>query len=610
MSRVDELLRETLTAEPQPAGDEGWDRVARRGGQLARRRRRVRRAGIAGAVVLALVVVSAVVLQRGSNQRSRSIFTNPAPDGATIVASTNDGVVTMDPSDGRVLDHLVDISPTANRGTTAPDVALSPDGTTLYYTRPSATDRCGRSAIVERTIATGSERDLVYGSAPVVSADGRWIAYTTSECSFDGQFLAITSLPGRLHYRPYEQLLGEQPSKLRPLAWSPGDQLIWTRLHAGDSDQQTLRLSSPPLDHGEQPTTLPARQPVSAATYLTDGRLAVAQGTTDRWELDVLDDDGNIVSTRFRATGPMPTALAAAPRGDVLLVTMPDGRLLIQVGNAEPRAVATGVTSAAWLDPATTTETSTTAPPTSTTPTTTTDAGPLDVDAAQPSFDEQVEQLETWYHNWPAEAPGGRPVLSAEWTYCDYTNNPDAGSAPHIGIPNAPAVQPTFASYSKLSEPLTQARLADGCFYRADRFPGGTPANVPVETPDDQLPAYVFCATDQRGPSQVPGASRLEVVLKPAIVFGGTDCTAAGYQDPPSGFIATLDHRRHVEIELRAVPKACPTADDAARWAQHVAQQELGQTWQVGGAGSTATCARPAYIDWDNHTAGLMMFTR
>jgi hypothetical protein len=246
---------------------------------------------------------------------------------------------------------------------------------------------------------------------------------------------------------------------------------------------------------------------------------------------------------------------------------------------------------------------------TSTTPTTTTTAVAADITSLQPTFEQQVNQLETWYHDWPAEAPGGRPDLAAEFTYCDYTNNPDAGAAPHIGLTNAAAVQPTFSSYFKLSEPLTEAHLADGCFYRADRFPDGDLHNPPVETPADQLPPYVFCATDQPGPGNlVPGAPRLDALLKPAVVFAGTDCTSAGYEDPPPNFIADLDHRRHVEIEMRAVPKACPTADDASRWATHIAQQELGQTWQVAGAGSTATCFRPHYIDWENHQAKLIQF--
>jgi hypothetical protein len=234
-------------------------------------------------------------------------------------------------------------------------------------------------------------------------------------------------------------------------------------------------------------------------------------------------------------------------------------------------------------------------------------AAGTDVTTLQPTFEQQIERLETWYHLWPAEAPGGRPLLAAEWTYCDYRGNPAAAVIPGLEPNRRPDVEPTFSSYSKLSEPLTATRLADGCFQRTDRFPGGTPANVPIETPDDQLPPYLLCATDQPGPNYGVDAPA-QTALKPAIVFAGTDCASAGYQDPPPDFVADLDHRRHVEIELRAVPKACPTADEALRWVAHVTQQELGEAWQAGPGGAT-TCFRPAYVDWDNHRTGLMQFS-
>jgi hypothetical protein len=250
----------------------------------------------------------------------------------------------------------------------------------------------------------------------------------------------------------------------------------------------------------------------------------------------------------------------------------------------------------------------------STTAMTTTTAAPTatvsdgtDVTTLQPTFEQSIQRLETWYHNWPAEAPGGRPVLAAEWTYCDYRGNPDLAVIPGAEPNRRPDVEPTFSSYSKLSEPLTATRLADGCIQRTDRFPGGTPANVPIETPDDQLPPYLLCATDQAGPNHT-GAPPAQTVVKPAIVFAGTDCAAAGYQDPPPDFLTELDRRRHVEIELRAVPKACPTSAEALAWVRHVTQQELGEAWATGDGGPE-TCYRPAYTDWDNRQTGLMTFT-
>jgi hypothetical protein len=245
---------------------------------------------------------------------------------------------------------------------------------------------------------------------------------------------------------------------------------------------------------------------------------------------------------------------------------------------------------------------------TSTTPTTTPTAA-SSIATEQPTFGQQVERLETWYHNWPAEAPGGRPVLAAEYTYCDYRNDPGLSVANAMGLnPTSPGrVEAGFSSYSKLSEPLTEARVVDGCYFRPDRFPGGSPANIPVETPADQLPAHLLCATNQRGPNYSPAESPSQPPLKPAVVFGGTDCASAGFQAAPPNFIAELDQRRRIEIELRAVPKACPTAEEATQWAQHVTQQELGAAWQVLPGGQSG-CFRPQYIDWDNHQLQLWSF--
>jgi WD40-like Beta Propeller Repeat len=363
MSRVDELLRDTLGAEN--ADDEGkaWDEVRRRGDQLVRRRR-IRRVASVAVLVIALVVVSAAILQRGSGDTSR-IAANPTPNDSTIVAAVNGAIVTVDPSDGHVISHLVDSSALDSSNGLVGGVAVSPDGRTVYYTRRSSSDdvrsrdSCASTVVVEHTIATGAERELVYGYYPVISPDGRWIAYTTGECNLAGNFLAITSLATGANYRPYEQLLGKEPSKVQPLAWSPDDQLLWNRFHQGSADQQAYLLTSPPLDHGNEPIRFDTQHLVAAATYLADGHLVVAQSTTDAWTLDVLNTDGSVAQTRSRSTGPAPIALAAAPAGDDLLLTMPDGHLDLQQGSDAPRPLTSAVTSAVWLPPPPNTATTT-----------------------------------------------------------------------------------------------------------------------------------------------------------------------------------------------------------------------------------------------------------
>lgn len=349
MNRIDELLHETLgTAPPSPSGAPPWELVTRRGDELVRRRR-IRWTTLAIAVLVVLVAAGTALARSGEGHTSRSIVATPPPTGSTIVAAVDGKIVTMSPSDGHIIGTLVDDATTDSRSGLVSGVAISPDAKTLYYTRTSTQDRCGRTVIVEYAIATGAERELVAGFYPVVSPDGHWLAYTTVECGDSHNFLAITALAPRAHYRPYEQLLGEEPSKVQPLAWSSTDQLLWNRYHQGPPDQQTFNLISPPLDHGNAPTPLDTQHSVAAAAYFPNGDLVVAQGTPDHWEVDVLKPDGSTRATRIQSTGPMPMTMAVAPTGEALLLTMPDGRVLIQEGSNPPHTIATGVQAAAWM---------------------------------------------------------------------------------------------------------------------------------------------------------------------------------------------------------------------------------------------------------------------
>jgi hypothetical protein len=65
-----------------------------------------------------------------------------------------------------------------------------------------------------------------------------------------------------------------------------------------------------------------------------------------------------------------------------------------------------------------------------------------------------------------------------------------------------------------------------------------------------------------------------------------------------------LNVRRRVEIEIRAVPAACPSEQDAAAWAGMITHRELGRAWKISGQLDTSPrlpngCFRPDKIDWD-----------
>jgi hypothetical protein len=237
--------------------------------------------------------------------------------------------------------------------------------------------------------------------------------------------------------------------------------------------------------------------------------------------------------------------------------------------------------------------------PKDSTPTT----GPSAITSADPTFDQQVAQLNRWYAHAVADAPGGRPILLAEYEVCDYRGAPTLGSN----------VQGGFASYFPLVQPLTDARLADGCLHRDD-IPKGTSA------------PHRLCSADVRGPVYDTKARVVKLVTKPVVMFGASDCAAAGYEPFTPGLLHTLNRRRKVEIEIRAVPRDCPTGYETGAWVTKITAKELGAPWAVveapgAASGTTATvpppsspsasagnCVRPGRVDWDLRLVTLERF--
>jgi hypothetical protein len=222
--------------------------------------------------------------------------------------------------------------------------------------------------------------------------------------------------------------------------------------------------------------------------------------------------------------------------------------------------------------------------------------------SAHPTFQQQVEQLDAWAKTRMADDVDGRPILVSEYELCDYRGAfPSVGKAPQLG----------FASYFPLGEPLTEARLADGCMHRDD-IPRGTPP-----------PAHRFCAARRRGPVYDPDAVVANPSTKPVVVFGNRDCATAGYEPFPSGLLAQLNEWRRVEIEIMAVPRSCPTQNEAAFWVGKITDQELGEHWSIieppapesQTSGTlpplppvATNCVRPYRVDWDLHRVDLERF--
>jgi PASTA domain/WD40-like Beta Propeller Repeat len=371
---TDELLRDALRTDaerdpaPAPAAA-GWDGVRTRGAQIRRRRR-----GAQGAVALvSILAVAAGVLALagtfaggGGGTRRGVVATPPGGVSDQIVVDRGDRIEVISATDGHVLRTLVS-GIDSNPG----GVSVTPDGTAVVYTRKSPAPRCG-TELVEQPLDGGAERVIVGHSwNPLVSPDGQWVAYVTDDSCESGRpsagaFLGLTGLRTGLNYRPYEQELGDHPAKLDLLAWSPDStRLVYDeqRSFPDGSDQKTFEFSEPPLAKGAAQQEITVAGPVGGAAFLSDDRLVVSRGNGRRYEVLVTDFvSGRALRSRYAADGPTPSALALDPSGRRLLVTEPDGTLLVQEGVSDPRPIAHGAHGAAWLPAAKSTASSLTTP--------------------------------------------------------------------------------------------------------------------------------------------------------------------------------------------------------------------------------------------------------
>lgn len=212
-----------------------------------------------------------------------------------------------------------------------------------------------------------------------------------------------------------------------------------------------------------------------------------------------------------------------------------------------------------------------------------TDSG-ADVLGEHPTFAQQVARLEGWYQSAVAEAPGGRPELEAEVVFCAYP----AGT------------RMRFASRFPLTDALTEARLVDECL-ASDGSTG-----VTAQT------SHVLCVTQARGPVYDPAVVAAHPVAKPVVAFAPATCTG-GSEPATPGFLDALNARRRVEIELRAVPRSCPTEAEATAWVGKVTADRLGgHAWSMAPLATSprlpSGCFRPELVDWDLQQVALGQF--
>jgi WD40 repeat protein len=264
--------------------------------------------------------------------------------------------VRLDARDGRVLQEFDQIQDVTGLATT-------PDGRAALISHIGSNAGCAdRAPVLERfDLTNGSSTRLVGdGLAPVVSPDGRLVAYGT-EC--EGIGVGITDLRTGANYR-----MSALPPRHRddlldtvaPLAWSPDSKRILYRVRAADGPARyfTSRFRFGQREHAADYADLEVGRSVVGATYVgpdtialasTDGgtstvdRLPPATGRSSGGELQV-----RAVVPLFEVPGRIDT-LVADPSGTSFLAISDNVLYRWSPGDGAPVRLADSVQYAAWL---------------------------------------------------------------------------------------------------------------------------------------------------------------------------------------------------------------------------------------------------------------------
>ncbi|MEX2256762.1 MAG: hypothetical protein WEC34_15085, partial [Acidimicrobiia bacterium] len=349
---IDDLLRESLRGEPTALADpDGWDDVRARGASI-RRRRSIGRGATAVVTAAALVVGVLLVVDRDDTRREVAT----APSSSDIVAALDDGrVVVLDSDDGRVLRTLFTSS--GGEGW-ANGLSAAPDGSIyLGLHTPPQPPTCASADPPQIVHIDGSGNWLgegIVGMQPLVSPDGRYVAYAGSDAPADacGPFtnLVVRDVKTGTEHR----IEGDgKASFIAPRAWSSDSRKLAYYTEAlPDITLREVDVSAGGLNAPDRTTEVLG----NGFSYLPDGSLISAYPGAGS-HIAVVDREtgqaGRVVtdteapSAFLNATDPTGTRfLLTGPLGD-----FPDGWNLYEAHAGDPHLnkLAEHVRWATWL---------------------------------------------------------------------------------------------------------------------------------------------------------------------------------------------------------------------------------------------------------------------
>jgi dipeptidyl aminopeptidase/acylaminoacyl peptidase len=178
---------------------------------------------------------------------------------------------------------------TAERNPTWPK--WSPDGRKLYYLCFEQTASGPAQAIVERELATGTERELLRRAGaglgvPSLSPDGAQLGVQLWPKDTRDTVLVVLPVAGG---EPREVLRVSAPATLRNVSWTPDGRLYASKFWPDSGRRESLLV---PLTGGE-PLRIEGPGSTFGLRFHPDGRrVAYVEGTSESeiWVLEGLDE--------------------------------------------------------------------------------------------------------------------------------------------------------------------------------------------------------------------------------------------------------------------------------------------------------------------------------
>ena len=324
----------------------------------------------------------------GSGQGSTS---SPAAEPGIVAVTTGGALVVLNPSTGAVTRTLVSSGVAASGDFGEDEIAVSPGGSTIYFTGGSkCTDQ------IESVPATGGTPTVITtGNSPAISPSGADLAFARQGDGACGQqwaqsfsVVVRTISTGNQTVYPMEPDDAGQvlPSYIEHLSWAPdGSNLAVSTTEYQDNYGYKVVILSPATAQfyltGPGITSVPVTGSPDASdsyynegVYLPDGNLFVNRDCclgvdpghappADSNLMQEVSSSGSLVknvaigiqqddhtSLSVDPTGNWLLYIAGTPGGtDANGTVPPTGALYVSQGGARPTQITTGILAAAWL---------------------------------------------------------------------------------------------------------------------------------------------------------------------------------------------------------------------------------------------------------------------